>query len=308
VTSSGGTNINISFPGKTSPGVRYLVDILPDTDRLEQPNNPFRWKPVTYLPSTQTSFTYKYAWELETYTVRVRTVAPDIVAPDGTILSYGTVSAGVTTTVSIPQWVPQNQLLLYSEDFSQATYWPVDAGVTVTSAGGAASNGYVVNFGAVNRAFSQSVPTLALSGRTYTVGFEIKGAAGQTISLFAHAARYPGDTNTAYNMPTNWTLTGGWDWVTFVRPPTGTTERFLRVGVQTYNGATATSVNVRRARVALGTLTTGNAGTLATGYEATTGPGTTWQEPILFNDNNVAAGGLAWAGWHRNVEDPTVAT
>jgi hypothetical protein len=255
-------------------------------EKNEQPDNPFVAVRLTEYPLIATTFVDRFEpQELQQYSYKV--VALDV---------NGNESVSTAITVNTPKLAAQNNLLLYSEDFSSAS-WVKDAGVVVTNAG--AGNGWTINFGGANKAISQIIPTFPLAGRVYTFGVYVKGTAGQTLSLFAHGEPYA--PANGYTMPTNFTLTGGWDWVVVTRPAINTNDRFLRLGVQTYNGATATSIQMKYARVAAGAATTVDA--FAAAYETTLGLGTTWQEPIKF----ATAPTGPYNGWHQNLEMPGIA-
>ncbi len=259
--------------------------------------NPFAWERLnaavlygqTYLVDPLD------LWEGETYEYRVRTFAPD-----GTL---GTpVSAG---SVKVPYWVPQNQLLHWSEDLTPPG-WEAGPGVTVSA--------QAVTFSGATQAISQAFPTYPIGGRTYTVAFLLKGTAGQTLQIHGHAFRDGKTSDTPITLGadgagyTRVAGTGadvGFEWFVVTRSwPAGLTGRQMRVGLNTYGSSTARSVQVRKAIVSAGAVA---AAALIASYQATFGPGSTWQEPLYVYPDLLPASAsptnpTVFRSWHRSLD------
>ena len=286
------TGIGISFNPKSAasgPGARYLVETLTARDKAEtNVNHPFRWQRLTFIPSAQVSYTYRDALELEAVDVRVTTVAPD-----------GTLSAPALSTTTTPQWAPQNHLSLWSEDFTQGNtnsgIWSRDTGVIAPTV--AAGGGQLITLGAASRTIGQLVPTYIVANRTYTLRVTaraaIAGDVGKTIQIINHSVDdsvYNDKLITLAAADTVYTHE-----ITFGPALTG---RNIQIGVNSYGTSTATNVIVTRMQLHAGTAAALPA------YEVTSGPGSTWHEPLFMRNGAwwyVLANSTGYTGWHRSL-------
>ncbi len=263
--------------------------------------NPFAWERLNAAVLYRQTYLVDPLdlWEDETYEYRVRTFAPD-----------GTLGAPFDAgKVRVPYWVPQNQLLHWSEDLTQAS-WEAGPGVTVSGAPGAQT----VAFSGARQAISQAFPTYPIGGRTYAVAFLLKGTGGQGLQIHGHAFRDNKTVDTpitlgrdgaGYTRIPGTGADAGFEWFVVTRAwPAGLTGRQMRVGLNTYGSSTARSVQVRKAIVSAGGLTPT---ALVASYQPTQGPGSTWQEPLYVYPDMLPASAsptnlTVFRSWHRSLD------
>lgn len=254
-----------------------------DRDDPQNAGNPFRWERLNAEPQSSVTFTDIYARELESYDYRCFAVDP-----------LGAFSATpATATCTSNKWAPQNHISHWSEDLTQGGFlgWYFSGPGGNGSATGTAGN-QTLTFPAASCHISQYVACYTLNTRTYTYYYRVQGTAGQTIQFHAN------DDEMSSGYDYVHTLTGGVDDVVFTRTFT-TTGRRMRVGINTYGSSTARSVNFKRMRVAAGNI---DSATMIAGYEKTSGPGTTWCEPLQINTQHTGGSTVTVSSWHRSTD------
>lgn len=256
-------------------------------EEAEQPGNPFnviRLTATALLPTVTSFLDFYEPEELASYTYWVSTVRSD-----------GSETSRVQVDFTTPKLVPQNQLALWNRDFSQQNggsgWMPNNAAITVTGSPGSQT----ITFTAASQGLIQTMPANLKTG-VYTFWYELQGTAGQTIQ-FAFGDQQNGTSGDYLH-----TFDGTVQQLLINRTFSSNGVQGLKIGPNTYGGATARSFTLKRMAVSAGTFT---AAQMAAAWELTQGPGSTWQEPKYLSATEATSSlTTPYGGWHRSL-DPT---
>jgi hypothetical protein len=180
---------------------------------------------------------------------------------------------------SFIQGESKNQLS-YTEDFSNSA-WIKNSGITLTAGQTdpvSTTRATLINFGAASREINQTVSVMI--NQSYTGSIQIKGTAGQTI-LFGLATLNVSNTLVEVFQSTI-TLTGSWQTVTKTATPTNSSGVKIKLFLNTYSPATATSVTIAFPQL--------EQNSVATGYSANLTAATTFKATLSNNVSTLVQG------------------